>query len=369
MKGPLKKISVLIVIAVFAVPMAVALSAPAADGDNEFVSYYAQLDANEKAIYDAMVSADADTMNIVVDLPVELTARSDSPAKAMVMLDDIVRSDVDNAFDALMLSEPLAYWGWVVSSVKWETNLSISGNVASVSSVSFEISYIRYPVDPATGEFQGIEKMLADLNAAVNSFHTDAATVRDKVLDINNYLVNLVTYDPGAGDSVMESRYAHDAYGALVDPNHYAVCDGYSKAFQLLCMKEGIECIVVLGTGMPISDIPVVVNHAWNYVKMDDGQWYAMDVTWNDDENDMFLTLGGTGNLYFLKGNAFFNTHQPGIFLGSGLVTYPFNSPPLSILGYDEYEAINMEKYSWILAVIMVALIAFALYRHSKRKG
>ena len=50
------------------------------------------------------------------------------------------------------------------------------------------------------------------------------------------------------------------------------VCEGYSRAFKVLCDKEGIECAIVSGGG-----------HMWNYVKLPDEQkWYAVDVTWND---------------------------------------------------------------------------------------
>ena len=61
------------------------------------------------------------------------------------------------------------------------------------------------------------------------------------------------------------------AYGALV--KKYAVCDGYSRAFQYLCHLAGLPCLRVFGVGHE--------DHSWNMVKID-GAWYHTDVTWDD---------------------------------------------------------------------------------------
>ncbi len=52
-----------------------------------------------------------------------------------------------------------------------------------------------------------------------------------------------------------------------------AVCDGFSKAYSLLCNMEGIECIRI--TGMAGG------AHAWNKVKVD-GNFYLVDITWTE---------------------------------------------------------------------------------------
>lgn len=61
----------------------------------------------------------------------------------------------------------------------------------------------------------------------------------------------------------------HTAYGALV--NNSAVCDGISKAYQLLLKEAGVESIMVTGK---IGEIA----HAWNIVKIDD-EYYHVDPT------------------------------------------------------------------------------------------
>lgn len=358
MKISISKLSVLFIVAMFAVPVIAAVPVQGSEDTeediNKFIPYYDQLDANRKAIYDAVNSADADTYEVTAVFPVSLTAGADDPKDAVDYLKETIHGYIDDVFDVLRLSSPAAYWGWDPSTIWSETDLTVSGRTATVTSVSLRVTFTKYPTDPDTGEFSGIGAMLDDLNAALDGFHTDSESVRGKVMDINNYLTGLVTYDPNAWSENV-SIYAHDAYGALVDPDHYAVCDGYSKAFLLLCEREGIECVIVLGTALPSME-----NHAWNYVRMDDDKWYAVDVTWNDN--------GKGDNPYFLKGgDTFFSSHQQGVFLGTGKTPYPLNSPAISSTGYDPDEtAPNYDMYGWILGVAMVALLSFALYRFAK---
>lgn len=65
--------------------------------------------------------------------------------------------------------------------------------------------------------------------------------------------------------------YADTLYGALVSGE--ALCEGFAKAFSYLCNRAGIENIIVTG----YTD----VDHMWNMVKMDDGNWYHVDCTWD----------------------------------------------------------------------------------------
>ena len=68
-----------------------------------------------------------------------------------------------------------------------------------------------------------------------------------------------------------------------------AVCNGYALAFQLCMEILGIESKIVVGTAS-------FNYHAWNVVKMDDGCWYHVDVTWDDPVPDR---KGGINYQYF----------------------------------------------------------------------
>ena len=79
------------------------------------------------------------------------------------------------------------------------------------------------------------------------------------VLEINNYLMQNVTYDNN------QQYYSPEA--ALL--NGLSVCNGYSRAFALIAEACGLEARRAVGD-----------EHAWDVVQMD-GEWYYVDPTWN----------------------------------------------------------------------------------------
>lgn len=115
-------------------------------------------------------------------------------------------------------------------------------------------------------------EMTEDMENAANSFIkqaniTDGMTDYDKALALHDVICANLAYD----DS-QSREWIHTVYGAFV--NKYAVCDGYSKAYQYLLNKSGIDSHIATGAGNGGS-------HAWNLVKLGD-KWYYTDVTWDD---------------------------------------------------------------------------------------
>lgn len=74
------------------------------------------------------------------------------------------------------------------------------------------------------------------------------------------------------------------------------VCSGYSKAYQELLARVGIEAYYI--SGLVYGDDP----HAWNVVKID-GKYYCTDVTWDDPVPD---EAGRIRRDYFMKTGATF---------------------------------------------------------------
>ena len=111
------------------------------------------------------------------------------------------------------------------------------------------------------------DKYAAQLDKAVNKVlgAIKGMSEYEKELYINDYICDNVTYKEKGG-------LVSTAYGALVQKK--ALCEGYSRAFKLLCNKAGIECELIIGE----SD---GVGHMWNRVNIDLKHSYV-DVTWND---------------------------------------------------------------------------------------
>ena len=119
----------------------------------------------------------------------------------------------------------------------------------------------------------------SELDAVVDSIMTEinGMSEYEKELYINDYICDNVTYKE-------EGKFVNTSYGALVGKE--ALCEGYSRAFKLLCNKAGIECDLIIGK----SD---GVGHMWNRVNIDLKHSYV-DVTWNDREHKTYAYFNVT---------------------------------------------------------------------------
>jgi len=85
-------------------------------------------------------------------------------------------------------------------------------------------------------------------------------------------------------------RTSYQPYGPLIQGK--GVCLGYAETFRLLMDMAGIECITVTGAAFMSRE-----NHAWNMVKLD-GEWYCVDVTWDDTEGGNYDYFNKTDQDY-----------------------------------------------------------------------
>lgn len=115
-----------------------------------------------------------------------------------------------------------------------------------------------------------------EITALLEEIVTPSMSEYEKVKAIHDYLVIHVDYDYDNLAAGTLPDTAFTAEGALL--LHSAVCEGYARAFSLLCDLSGIENLLVYGTA---DDGTGVQPHAWNQVRVD-GEWYNIDVTWDD---------------------------------------------------------------------------------------
>ncbi len=171
-------------------------------------------------------------------------------------------TDIAVAFRALSADNPQIFW---------LPETYIMSPDGSALAFSYTEKGIDYPFTPQ-------QKSLAQqqINTTVNNLKEQANRLNsrfEKELFFHDWLCQNVTYNDDGTDNI------YSVYGALI--NGVAVCEGYSRAMQLLCDSVGIPCTVIYGSSRD-------VGHMWNIINPGDG-WYHLDVTWDDDEKYNYI--------------------------------------------------------------------------------
>lgn len=138
------------------------------------------------------------------------------------------------------------------------------------------LEYLDYGQTDDQWVFERMDKPLA--------FIDEGMTDVEKVLLIHDYMCINLMY---AERNTDVPEY-HNIMGYILEGK--TVCEGYAKAFQYYMNKLGIPSHIVLGDVEGES-------HAWNEVQID-GQWYMVDVTYDDPTPDEY---GRVQHTYLLK--------------------------------------------------------------------
>ncbi len=230
--------------------------------------YYSQLDEEGQGIYDSMMMVCEDPVS---DDNYNLYTTQIDPSSEEFSFEMVC------AYLALVYDHPELFW--IYNSSETSLSYATTGIPSNgVYSVYFSLS------EPYTN----YEEEMAAFNEAAEEFLSDIDTTASEeeiATQIHDKLAEMVTYDYAVAEKLNESGQdlAHTAYGALVadsDGNaNYAVCDGYSLAYEYLCQQVGIDCIFIGGkAGSTEYDAG---GHAWNLINLN-GKWGEVDVTWDD---------------------------------------------------------------------------------------
>ena len=148
------------------------------------------------------------------------------------------------------------------------------------------VGYQYTPEGAAEKRRQDAEEQ-AVVDAAIASCVTDGMSDYEIAKALHDYLALNNEYDMRYYSGSMP-YVSYTAYGALV--NRTSVCAGYALAYERLMDQVGIPCEYV--TGMTTRG-----SYAWNIIRID-GEWYHVDVTWDDPTPDR---EGYVRYKYFLK--------------------------------------------------------------------
>ncbi|KAL8794615.1 MAG: hypothetical protein Q9195_002811 [Heterodermia aff. obscurata] len=189
-------------------------------------------------------------------------------------------------------------------------------------------------------------------------------SLTDKARAIFTWLHHNIAYDTVSffNNAVKPSTPANTLQTGL------AVCEGYAGLFTALATKASLESIVVGGHGKGFGHTPLAPNsplppessnHAWNAVKIDNGEWKLIDCCWGAGN------ISGAGKPYNKDFTPRFFTMSNHEF---GLRHFPSNKmhfygPKISweeyILGPDPSDAQPLTIYSAIVAKEGIAESSF----------
>ena len=268
------------------------------NADSGFL-FYDQLDGNNKASYQAVeeyLSDPSDTaLTVVLDEPIVLARSSRTISKwsdeeyteyANAIIDAVMPGVIACTLDypeLFWLSFPEVGCGMTDSGTTYATGTTTKWDIY-INEISVTPSY-----DPNYSDFDEVLEIREHVLQAVEDFEITGDTDYEKCRSIYQSIIDSTLYDTSA-------PYAHGIAGVLYDTS--AVCEGFAKTFKILCDRENIPCISILGNYNP----ELYTAHMWNYVFLD-GEWYACDVTFDDVTGDL---------TYFMRGSDFFNqNHTP----------------------------------------------------------
>ncbi len=138
-----------------------------------------------------------------------------------------------------------------------------------------------------------LETVVSDIVQGVKGLES----IYEKELYIHDRICEKASYE------VTDDPLIYTAYGALVTGR--AVCEGYSRAMQLVCDKVGIPCVLVYGDASG-------EGHMWNLVSIND-EWYHLDVTWDDTDDKIYRTYFNVCDSEILESHTEYDTYIPQI--------------------------------------------------------
>lgn len=226
--------------------------------------------------------------------------------------------DLEHVVDALIFDHPYELY-WFDKTYGVQEEYILSGTISSFGeTVCITDFYFFMTTSQDYAVIEGRNWYPYDLDPAKQSKVTAAVAEATRVVETNrsksdyekllaykDYICNAVSYHDDAADPTNNYPYGDPWQLISVfdgNRNTNVVCEGYAKAFQLLCdmtdFEEDVQCILAEGemrgdTGKG--------PHMWNIVQID-GDSYLVDVT-NCDTN----TIGYPSELFLVgsdkKGN------------------------------------------------------------------
>ena len=290
-------------------------------------NYYDQLDATSKRIYNAIYEANkssASTAKMKLNLTrifenQKVTKGANGKAvyseETKQAIFAWLSSYVTPAYLALTYDHPELVW---LSGAKYTIGYSVytpwfeEGETSIITDLELAGSTFTITPTKDTGALtaSNVNPLFDGTKSQIDAMLPANATTYDKVKAVHDKICSMVSYENSTqniGNPYYQTPYSlyYDADG---DGKIETVCAGYAKMMKLQCNKYGIPCVLVTG----VTDSGEY--HMWNYIQMENGVWYAVDATWDDQSTtmyDFFLVGSETYSSAAFGTKKFVTTHIP----------------------------------------------------------
>lgn len=182
----------------------------------------------------------------------------------------------------------------------------------------------------------------------------------EKLIAYRDAICSLVSYNTVAADPQYTGGYGDPwqlIYVFDKNPLTNVVCEGYAKAFRLLCelstFDGDVTCYTVTGTMIGATGAG---GHMWNIVSMENGASYLVDVT-NCDRG----TVGEGGGL-FLSGydSEIVNGYE--LDAGGSTVTYVYDVGTRNLWGVDANSILRLGPTDYEPPAILLSVKSDLVY-------
>lgn len=154
----------------------------------------------------------------------------------------LTRAVVQQAYDAFIYDYPEAFWlGSCSYTVSYQPSSNAYKNgepvVCYLRSIKVKPNE-RYSGAGDPAEIAAFQQAVEQTATEIKETFSDQPDRYEQVLAIHDYLCIHVSYK--------ENSYAHTAAGVFLK-NREVVCEGYAKAFKILCGRFGIPAVLIPG--------------------------------------------------------------------------------------------------------------------------
>ena len=259
---------------------------------------------------------------------------------------------VSKFLSALLHDHPFEmYWFDKTEGILQQTSASTTPTYVDIETLSISFGVCEefrtavYDEEAPTIDTSKTQPAILALENAkqiVNDY--EALNDYQKLSAYKNKICELVEYNDSAVDN--PTPYGNPWQVVYVfdnDPSTNVVCEGYAKAFQLLCNlsefdSSYLKCYTVSGT---MTGGTGAGGHMWNVVTMDDQQTYLVDIT-NSDTG----TVGSSGKL-FLSGTATGTLSSGYTFSLPSQVTFSYNSNTIALWSNSSESILNLNTRNY----------------------